>query len=152
MGGAGGQQSAVSATEAKRRKNFKEKVVVAVGWEGSGGGVCEFPEQVCLLVRDAEGPPGEGWPPGPGEGWLRQAQGQLVHCPRGAAGRGLGGPRGRRAGAARGSVAGWLGRAQLSGAGSTVSHHLLQAGAQLSPGLGCCRVVRQTEGVLGCGK
>lgn len=28
--------------------------------------MCEFPEQVCLLVGDAEGPPGEGWPRGGG--------------------------------------------------------------------------------------
>lgn len=64
----------VSAIETKRRKNFKEKVLIAVGWEGNrergtGREGCELPEHVCLLLGDLEGSLGGAKPEEGEEGW-----------------------------------------------------------------------------------
>lgn len=60
----------VSAIETKRRKNFKEKVLIAVGWEGNrergtGREGCELPE----LLGDLEGSLGGAKPEEGEEGW-----------------------------------------------------------------------------------
>lgn len=82
----------ISAIETKRRKNFKEKVVIAEGWEGSReGGTgregCELPEHVCcweiqrgLLEEQSRRRGRKDGTRHRERAGLRLEQGQLLHC------------------------------------------------------------------------